>query len=524
MKSATFLTALLVILMAGCSTTYQTADFDDVYRKTSHESETPAKAKSVYQAETAEPDYYQSAGPDESTNVSEDYQTGDYVEYQEEEPYYSTSESYADPNGTTYITNNYYYDGYASDYYDYSYSARIRRFHDPYFGFGYYSPCYTNAYWYNYDPWYWGSSIYFGYPFWSPSLYFGFSYNWGWGGFGMGWGWPNYYGGYYPWYGYSPWYGYGSYWHGYWDGYYASQYFNSWDYYSSYYYYGHRPARGGGNNPGPGGSGNYSTFGEKYENAAALGRGVRGGSNTGTGTMVTGRPEQAPSTEMNNVSVRSRDNQTGNERYQVTGEVKKPVANESQSLERQGAQERVTTRQEPVSTERQPRYTYRTTQSGETQGGERYVPGNDLNVKRTQENGTHQPSSRPVKTYQAPENTRTTERQSTPPQNNRTNVQQGRDVTPYNPPANRESRDVFSRPSQNQRNNYTPPARNTYTPPSRSTKSYSPPARSSGSNSFSSPSRSSSRSYTPSGSSGRSSNSSPRSSSSSGSSSGRSRK
>ena len=64
---------------------------------------------------------------------------------------------------TTKIDNYYseYYD--ADDYYDFSYSSRIRRFHRPMWYSGYYGGIYTDYYWYYNDPFYCGSSIYFGY-------------------------------------------------------------------------------------------------------------------------------------------------------------------------------------------------------------------------------------------------------------------------------------------------------------------------------------------------------------------------
>ena len=56
-----------------------------------------------------------------------------------------------------------------SDYYDYAYTARIRRFDNPVIGIGYYDDYYTNMYWYTYNPNYWGVSIYLGYNWWYPS-------------------------------------------------------------------------------------------------------------------------------------------------------------------------------------------------------------------------------------------------------------------------------------------------------------------------------------------------------------------
>ena len=133
---------------------------------------------------------------------------------------YYESEQYVDDEGNTYITNNYYYD----DYYDFSYSSRIRRFDDDW-DFPYYSSFYTSSYWYTYNPWDWSVSIYLGYPWWH-SYYYPYHYYWYrpyyrpyyyWGSYGWG-----YHDGYYD-----------GYWNGYWDGYYAGTYYN---YYTPYYY------------------------------------------------------------------------------------------------------------------------------------------------------------------------------------------------------------------------------------------------------------------------------------------------
>ena len=65
-----------------------------------------------------------------------------------------------------------YVDEYSrDDYYDYGYSSRLRRFHSPYSGFGYYHNFYTNSYWYNYNFHNYGVSIYYGYDFWQPNYY-----------------------------------------------------------------------------------------------------------------------------------------------------------------------------------------------------------------------------------------------------------------------------------------------------------------------------------------------------------------
>ena len=78
------------------------------------------------------------------------------------------------------------------DYYDFSFSSRIKRFHNPLFYSGYYGNFYTDYYWYHDDPFFWGSSIYAGYNWYSP---------------------------YYSYYSYSPFY------HSYYSPYYYGNYF-----------------------------------------------------------------------------------------------------------------------------------------------------------------------------------------------------------------------------------------------------------------------------------------------------------
>lgn len=103
-------------------------------------------------------------------------------------------------------------------YYDYAYAARIRRFHRPACGLGYYNDYYTNLYWYTDDPCLWGVSIYLGYDWWYP--YYGYRpyyYRWG--------------------YTYPYMYGFYNYAYG-WNFYYPYSYFGyTYVYYPSYAYY-----------------------------------------------------------------------------------------------------------------------------------------------------------------------------------------------------------------------------------------------------------------------------------------------
>ncbi len=111
------------------------------------------------------------------------------------------------------VVNNYYDDN------DFYFASRINRFHRSYAVFDYYSPFYTDLYWYTYSPVSLGLSIYRG------GLGFSIGYNFGY---------PIYYTSpyyYYDWDWYDPYYSY-NYW-GY-DPYYYSSWY--WGYYPYYRY------------------------------------------------------------------------------------------------------------------------------------------------------------------------------------------------------------------------------------------------------------------------------------------------
>jgi len=92
------------------------------------------------------------------------------------------------------VVNNYYYlNGY-------EYASRITRFHRSFVSFDFYSPMYTEIYWYRYKPYTWGVSIY------DDWYYYGAvatrnAWRSGFGG--------SYWWGYDPWRDYNPWMGYG---------------------------------------------------------------------------------------------------------------------------------------------------------------------------------------------------------------------------------------------------------------------------------------------------------------------------
>ncbi len=179
--------------------------------------------------------------------------------------------------------NNPYYkakDFSYDDYYDNQYASRLKRFHTPMYGVGYYDSYYTNSYFYNQNPNQYGVSIYNGYSFWGPSyntyMYgssFGYnpycSNNFGWGGNNFGYNnygynsWNNpYYGNNFGGWG-NPYYGnnYGGWGNPYYNNY-GNNYFGNNNYgynngydYNSATYNGPRISHSGGNskqviNPG----------------------------------------------------------------------------------------------------------------------------------------------------------------------------------------------------------------------------------------------------------------------------------
>lgn len=92
------------------------------------------------------------------------------------------------------VVNNYYYGN------GYEYSSRLKRFHNSYSSFDFYSPVYTEAYWYNFTPYTWGVSIYDDWYYYGAGVS---RYSWR-SGFGGSYWW-----GYDPWMDYDPWMGYG---------------------------------------------------------------------------------------------------------------------------------------------------------------------------------------------------------------------------------------------------------------------------------------------------------------------------
>lgn len=261
MKTYHFISLAAIVLALGSCTTSRisNAPFDDAY----YSPKNAPKPTEVVVVKSNEPiqqgstTLYQNQEPSANNQVTDKRnftaaqqqyinQNNDTLLLSEPDRQVSTDYS------TEYETVEY------DDYYDFSYSQRLRRFHNPIYGFSYYDPFYTDLYYNTYDPFYWGSSLYFG-------LNWNFGPSWGFN-WGLGFGYPYYNSWYSPWgcNWYSPYYwgspylyGYGSYWlgynNGYWNGnnYGGSNWGNNWNDNS---YYGRRTSRGstnvaGSNNP-----------------------------------------------------------------------------------------------------------------------------------------------------------------------------------------------------------------------------------------------------------------------------------
>jgi hypothetical protein len=196
LKNTAFILSFLsiAVTVSSCGIEFTAYGYDDVYASP---NERAKRQVNVVQREST--NCYQDPAYEKITEVYSDTLDTDSADIVEGENNYSSYDE--------------------DDYYDYAYSARIRRFHRPYLMYDYYADYYTNLYWYTYDPWYWGTSIYLGYHWWYPSYY---SYYWGY---------PYYYG-YYP-YHHHHYYNHGHHYHN--HGHNNVAYYNSHDRNSNFY-------------------------------------------------------------------------------------------------------------------------------------------------------------------------------------------------------------------------------------------------------------------------------------------------
>ncbi len=315
MNSLKFTTLSIIMILFYGNTKAQDDFYPSSNSKKNIKSEIIREAKAI--EDRVSEDEYSTATDYAVEKRQQEYEQA----YNEQMGITDSTTYYEDENGNVRITNNYYtgdnYD-YDNEYYDYEYSSRIKRFRTSNRSrYGYYDDYYTNYYWYDYNPNYYGTSIYSSYSWWNPRPWgnIGWSYYGGWNvGWNWGWGWSGNYGYYgsscYGWNSYySPNYWGGHHHHGYND-YYASNYYNSYDHNSNYY--GKRGGSSnssgyGGRNPsstsGYGGNSGKS-FGQKYE-AAVKNDNPRGSYSSSSKPLNTGNPRANSSVVNNNSGVKN---------------------------------------------------------------------------------------------------------------------------------------------------------------------------------------------------------------------------
>lgn len=230
MKKLIVSTSLLALLFVSCRTSKVTNYVDDMYANPSEE----ARLAKLAEQEKAKKESERKKQEEEALLAQR--------AKDDSNPYYQDSEFNQD------------------DYYDYAYASRLRRFNNPVYGVGYYDNYYTNSYWYNQNPYSYGTSIYSTYNWYNPGFQFnnfGLSYGYNPYGFNTGYfnGYNNgYYSGLYG-YGYNPYaynpyfynpYGFNNPWNN--NGW---GYFNSFDVNSQYskMSFAPRGSNGGGNTP-----------------------------------------------------------------------------------------------------------------------------------------------------------------------------------------------------------------------------------------------------------------------------------
>lgn len=523
MKTNVFFSIVaLAFLSASCTNAYMAGNaYDDVYYNPSR-----VETKPVEEVVIQSPD---NSGGKRSTNTyKEAASSQDNRSFADQQRKYSEQSSNQINNDysedSTQLASNSAESGYnPDDYYDYEYSARIRRFHNPLPFNSYYDDYYTDLYWYTNNPYTWGTSIYTGYwgsSYWGPGYGVGIGWNWGWGSIGFGWSSP-YYGWGYPYYGWNsgyygwgyPWYG--GYWNGYMDGWWDHHYHHGGGIHYDDIAWGPRANRGSSNLNGSNGrrEGSLNNVNNRRAEVAGGGsattRPINSGNNSGTGVVggtVTGttlnnRRAQAsgdknltsPTNTQNPTNPTPANNDLNSRRASASslGRVE-PQSNE---VEQNGSGNTAITR--PVdnndarSASSQRRYA-----RPEGYDYSRYSRVNNASGSGSNGDDNHQRmnNSRPARDYRTPNQSRTRSSDEF--------VNPGNSQRTYTAPTNSD-RQIQREQSSGQRRSYDVPARRsengsnsrTYTPPSSPSQNYSAPTRS-GNSGGSSPS------YTPSRSSG----------------------
>ncbi len=312
MKTLLYISVFIILTLGSCtSTLYTGAEYDDLYYTASDNA--VAKTQSKDKAKGVDP------------NQQEYYDNK-----------YATDTLFADQYSDAVDIDNQLADnggGNPYEYYDGSYSERLRRFQGNYFD-----------------------------PYWRDPFYFGYGYGYGYPsyGYGYGYGYPyygDYYGGYYPYYGgyyggmyggyYGGFYGGGIYigFGGYYGGYYPP-------YYGGYYppYYGGYPIYSEGSSVAYGRRERPSTMSSKWNDASGSGSSGRG-TNYSAGGAATGSRRASDGAAVNQALgadtrrqpssiANTRTENTPNVRSQAQAQVRNQITQQGSATNRRAADAR----------------------------------------------------------------------------------------------------------------------------------------------------------------------------------------
>ena len=459
-KITTLLSCIAVIaVLSSCSSTYSgTAySYDDIYYS--------PKNDKVKAAETNVEDEINSySSPSYNSNSNNRYATENnsvdnrnYSYYQNE---YANAEQESNAQNTAMENSSRSSTGYSDSYYDYEYAARLRRFHSPTIGLGYYDDFYTNRYYYDNTPAYYSASIYGG-STWYP--YSGFSYGYnsltGWGtsisiGFGWGWRYPSYY----PYYSYyNPFY---------------SPFYNPYRYYGyspfySNYYHGYSHGYRDGFYDGFYGDGHYGSYGRRN----IYGKRSSSGTSSPYREVSSSRPERGSSSGVRNTSTPEREVQARPARPVNNGNAT-PIENKAVENARPVRPSTPSLDEKPVNNTYTPKT--REDYAKPSIDNDSPVPGSRPNtvpdrkptesrpvyVRPSRENNVRPNNTRPSTTEPARRPTESRPTYVRPNRNNSFNAPR-RNTQPTRPQMQQQSKPSrnISRPSYNRNNSYSMPSR-----------------------------------------------------------------
>ena len=546
MKTLLKFAVVSLFILSACTSANQLSsvyDDDGVY-SSKKEKTISAQTQTVFEnqkiTEQKNTDYKELTPKSYNTENAADKSQMSYDKYKQSQA--ENANNVVDNSNSTQTENvenqeNQNYSNYdTDDYYDYGYSSRLRRFHNPCRFSSYYDDYYTNMYWYNYDPFYFGTSIYTGYNWWGPSYSFYNPYyynNWGWNfGFGIGYGWSYFGIGYYGWnspYYWGGYYGYGSYGNGYNDGY-NDGYWASNNNSSTSSYFGPRNYIGASNGTttpaGGSGLGNNGVKGKSIQPLSSTDNSSRKYDNTTTGNDLRKTPSGSDINKLPTDIIRDKDiapNTTSGKSIdnKIPGSNQDERINTFPSTSERKTEQNSTKDEIQKNTSRS--YNTPVNQNPSNNRINNYQRYSRSNQERQLEKPINQGSSSPTNTYNyrepksysspsysqprssqefeapkyksernysaKPEQTRPSNYQETPKTNNNnnrnyntpSNYNQNRN---YTPPANNENRNHYTPPANNNENrNYSQPSNNNnYSTPAPSRSTYTPPPSSSGGN------------------------------------------